>query len=311
MLPIRRRLTSIRHANSADKCNDGHYLYSARHTNTIYKISEHDGSIIWRLGGLQSDFKLDNFNFSRQHDIQCRSRNESHTIISILDNAKGEDDAASTNDLSRGLLIELDTVNMSASLLAHYDHPEMTHAPRRGNMQILGNGNVSMGWSERAQQTEYSADGTLLMKAQLRTDWLGSYRNYKLDFVGRPLARPDVHAAVYFRREHTPATKVYVSWNGDTRVKMWKLFVRAADHEKEKLVAEVERTDFETYLEWPEYASYVRLEGVDENCNIIGASNIVKTVKHRSEPDHTAASGTRQVNREQQNKNEMRMHDDL
>ena len=59
------KLWDYLHCNSIDKCPDGHYLLSARHADTIYKVSKDDGSILWRLGGVQSDFESD-FRFSRQ-----------------------------------------------------------------------------------------------------------------------------------------------------------------------------------------------------------------------------------------------------
>ena len=46
------------HINSVTKGDDGHYLLSARHSSTIYKINGTDGTVIWRLGGNHSDFVL-------------------------------------------------------------------------------------------------------------------------------------------------------------------------------------------------------------------------------------------------------------
>lgn len=54
------------HGNSVDKNEEGDYLLSSRFTNTIFKISSRDSSIIWRLGGRFSSFTQD-FDFSRQH----------------------------------------------------------------------------------------------------------------------------------------------------------------------------------------------------------------------------------------------------
>lgn len=53
------------HLNSVDTCPDGDYLLSSRHTSTIYKISHKDGSILYRIGGIMSDFEGD-FEFSAQ-----------------------------------------------------------------------------------------------------------------------------------------------------------------------------------------------------------------------------------------------------
>lgn len=53
------------HANAVDKCPDGNLLLSNRNSDALYKINRQDGSIMWRLGGLLSDFDAD-FVFSRQ-----------------------------------------------------------------------------------------------------------------------------------------------------------------------------------------------------------------------------------------------------
>lgn len=223
--------------------------------------------------------------YSRQHDIRIRNENETHILISILDNAVGEDSAPSTHEFSRGLLIAVDTVAMTASLVAQYDHPDRILAPRRGNMQILDNGNVFMGWSERARQSEYAEDGTMLMKARLATDWMGSYRNYKFEYVGRPLPKPDVHAAVYFGRRNQTRTRVYVSWNGDTEVRTWNLYEISASGDSAELIISARRTGFETYIEWPGYLSFVRLEGTDEAGKTCGVSDVIKTAEHPTDPE--------------------------
>jgi len=70
-----------------DKSPQGDFLVSARDTNTIYLVSGHDGTIIWRLGGEASSFLLDGFNFSRQHYAKFQAINDTVTIISFLENA--------------------------------------------------------------------------------------------------------------------------------------------------------------------------------------------------------------------------------
>lgn len=52
-------LTPESHGNSIEKLPDGDYLLSGRRTYAVYKISHKDGSIVWRLGGKKSDFKID------------------------------------------------------------------------------------------------------------------------------------------------------------------------------------------------------------------------------------------------------------
>lgn len=267
------------HANSIDKSDDGHYLFNARHTNTVYKISKDDGSIIWRLGGKHSDFDMGNVHFSRQHDIRFRGQNATHTIVSLMDNALGEDEAPPTHDFSRGLLIALNTVNMTASLIAHYDHPDRLLAQRRGNMQILDDGHVFMGWSEHAYLSEHAADGTVLLKARLVPDRIGSYRAYKFPFVGRPLTRPDVVASTSLLENRTV---VHVSWNGDTQVRSWRLYTTARDGTEAEAVWQIDRRGFETRLEWSGLTDYVRVAGLDKHGESVGWSDVVKTIDHPS-----------------------------
>ena len=213
------------HANSVDKTPEGDYLFSCRHSDAIYKISRNDGRIVWRLGGVKSDFQhIANFNFSRQHDIRYREGNATHTIVSILDNAKGMDSFhGTTHPFSRGLLIALDEAStpMTARVIASYDHPDRGHAFRRGNYQSLPNGNVFMSWAEQGLQSEHSADGKMLMQARLKPDWLGTYRAYKFDgFVGTPDDPPDVVARAVEEDKKEDGmgmrTEVFVSWNGAT-----------------------------------------------------------------------------------------------
>ena len=137
-----------RHSNAIDKFADGNYIISTRHADTIYKISKDDGSIIWRLhgqGGKRSDFEMINLNFTRQHHVKIHKQNETHTIISFLDNATGADPQPASSRWSRGIFAAINENTMEAELIAHFDHPHQGHAFRRGSMQPLPNGNVFMG----------------------------------------------------------------------------------------------------------------------------------------------------------------------
>lgn len=302
------------HGNSVDKCPDRSYLFGSRFLSTIYKISRDTGEIVWRLGGLISSFNLTrDMAWSQQHDVRCQHQNETHTIISLLDNqvspyVKVED---AERAFSRGLVVAVNEVDMTAELLASYDHPHHAYAPRRGSLQMLENGmppstchtrlrlpltlfdvgNIFIGWSERALQTEHSSNGTLLMQAQLKAKWMGSYRNFKFDFVGQPLTKPDVVAGTYFQQQNNASTHVYVSWNGDTQVRSWRLYSSSAGGSSEELLAEVEREGFETFLSSPTYAEYVKVVGIDGEGRRVprGESQVSKTEEHPSAADSMEA----------------------
>lgn len=62
---------SSSHFNAIDKFADGDFLVSSREIDTIFKISHIDGSIVWRLGGPKSDFRLhDKAKFGAQHLVR-------------------------------------------------------------------------------------------------------------------------------------------------------------------------------------------------------------------------------------------------
>ena len=69
------------HLNSIGVDADDNLLVSARHTSTIYKLDRKTGNVIWRLGGMKSDFQMGpgaTFNF--QHDVRSHTRRDAHAL---------------------------------------------------------------------------------------------------------------------------------------------------------------------------------------------------------------------------------------
>lgn len=111
------------HANSIDKFPDGDYLLNSRNCNSMFKISHKDGSIVWRFGGIKSDFNFRD-RFQGQHDTRIVSQNDTHTIISFLDNSYLPfAERTYLRGSSRGMLVALrtDTKPMSAQILEQYE----------------------------------------------------------------------------------------------------------------------------------------------------------------------------------------------
>lgn len=220
------------HMNAVDMNPHGDYYLSARHTDTIYKISGRDGSVIWRLNGrdsLWNDFVMEedfttgrSLRFSRQHHVRWRGENGSHEFISILDNAKGTDGQLPTGRNSRAIVLALYTAGerssssssssiMTASLISSINHPngKGSYAPRRGNYQFLGtqhqhqnfsnssSSNSWISWSEEALHTEHFPNGSIALQASLHANWLGTYRSYKFPWRGIPKEKPVVHSVGY------------------------------------------------------------------------------------------------------------------
>jgi hypothetical protein len=71
-----------------------------------------------------------------------------------------------------------------------------------------------------------------------------------------------------------------VSWNGATEVATWTLY-KADDHgnaDGDEPVASMPRLGFETAISYRGFATYVFVEGLDGEGNVLGRSQTVKTV---------------------------------
>src|SRR5829696_6388797 len=133
------------HINSIDVDHDDNLLPSARQTSTIYKVDRNTGEVIWRLGGKRSDFEMgEGTRFAFQHD----ARRLRDGTISIFDNGSlvFENGIPRAVEESRAIVLDVDERKMKASLAREYTHPGEQHADAAGNVQVLPNGDVFVGW---------------------------------------------------------------------------------------------------------------------------------------------------------------------
>ncbi|OQE44111.1 hypothetical protein PENCOP_c002G05859 [Penicillium coprophilum] len=276
------------HINAVDKNEAGDYLISLRFTNTIYLISGKDGSILWRLGGKESNFEQD-FTFSKQHDVKFVSSDGTHHVISMLNNAS--DEGGQDEKISSVLFIELDTsvAPMTAKVMKRINRPDSGLTRLRGSARALPNGNVFIGWSERGYSSEHASNGDLLMTARFVSDRYSTYRSYKGEFTGRPTAPPDLVASVYGTSDEDMTTIIHVSWNGATDVVQWKFYAQARDHGQSVLLGTTNKTDFETMFIADGYMDFVSAEAIDIDGNVMHTSEIMRT---GTPPDWKAAGWT-------------------
>ncbi|KAJ5628251.1 hypothetical protein N7490_010479 [Penicillium lividum] len=262
------------HANAVDKNSAGDYIISMRFTSTIYGISGVDGSIMWRLGGLESDFTQD-FSFSKQHDVKFISSNGTHHVISFLNNAS--DERGKDESVSSVLHVELDTETMNAHVIKRINRPDAGLTRLRGSAEVLPNGNIFIGWSERGYQSEHAPDGELLMTARFASDRYSTYRAYKSEFTGRPLTPPDVVASVYGTSSTDITTIFYVSWNGATDVAGWNFYAQAYDRGDPVFIGHANKTDFETMYIVDGYMDWITAEAVDRDGNSMMKSRVIRS----------------------------------
>lgn len=268
------------HINSVDKDSQGNYIISSRHFHTVTCISP-TGETLWVFGGRSSSFadlsdgKASEFRW--QHDARWVS--EEDGILSLFDN---EDAGVLHVDAaySKGMTIQLDVANRTATLQNTYTSLQLTRAASQGSLQVLPeSGNVFIGWGSSAAYGEFSRDGTLLCESHFGASWLywwsriKSYRAYKTaDWIGTPEYPPTVMIQ---------SDKLYVSWNGATEVKFWELqrtLTDEAEEEDFEPVDIIEKEGFEGSFTLPSaglWACY-RVAALDQDKQVLGYSNEVE-----------------------------------
>lgn len=267
------------HINSIDKNRDGDYLISARHMAAIYKLSGVDGSIMWEMGGANPTFHQTNFNFSSQHHARWVSENETHTIMTFYDNASNGFNR--TDKFSHGYVVSIDHIANTATMIKEYGAPEPSGgmlSGSQGNLQILPNGNVHLGWGEHPYFSEHTADGSPVMYAKVayRASNVMIYRSYKFPWVGQPLTKPALWT--YSKTNDEKSGMVfYVSWNGATEVASWNFYASANRTGPFNLVGNTKKTGFETVMRYNNVTTWGFAEALDKDGNALERSVIQKT----------------------------------
>jgi hypothetical protein len=250
------------HINSIDVYDDGHLLISARRTSTVYKVDRKTGEVLWRLGGKKSNFEMGPGTIT---DYQHDARRHPDGTITIFDNSNINKDVQ-----SRGIVLKLNEDAMTATLLREYTHPDTVFSDTQGNVQILPNGNVFMGWGSEPYFSEFSHDGKLLFDASFPSE-LESYRAFRFPWKGQPQDAPAVVA------ESGPEHRVtlYVSLNGATEVHAWEVLAGSGPDELEP-VGSAPRKGFETALTLQTDELYVAVKAKDSSGQVLGTSKTLK-----------------------------------
>lgn len=216
--------------------------------------------------------------FSRQHDARYLEHDAHRSVISLMDNAIGDmqaDKQPATHDYSRGLILDLSHKGgkpFVARMLKQYKRPDGGYGDRRGNLQILPNGNVFMAWTDAGYISEHTDDDEVLVEAKwLKKSRFGTYRAYKYDnWVGKPNTLPDVKALGYGMQDGgTNTVAIYVSWNGATEVRQWA-FLAAG-----KLLGVIDKAGFETVFAASNVSGTVQVEAVDSEGKKLALSDEV------------------------------------
>jgi hypothetical protein len=251
------------HINSIDIDFDGNLLISAKGTSAVYKVERESGEVLWRLGGKESDFEMGSgTRIAYQHD----ARRQRDGTITIFDNGA----SPKVHEQSRGIVVELDMDAMSATLVREFSHPNELLSTSQGNVQLLPNANLFVGWGSAPFFSEYSNEGELLFDAQLLGDGQ-SYRAFRFPWSGHPSDNPAVAV------EQGPDDKVtlYVSWNGATEVESWQVLAGSTPNQL-KPIGSAPRRGFETTVVVHTAEPYVAVQAKSASGRVLGTTKAVK-----------------------------------
>jgi Arylsulfotransferase (ASST) len=250
------------HVNSIDVEHDSNLLVSSRKTSTVYKIDRNTGEIIWRLGGKKSDFEMGpGTRFAYQHD----ARRQADDTITIFDNGNMNE-----VEQSRGIVLELDEKAMTAKLVREYTHPDKVRAATQGNVQVLPNSNVFVGWGSKPVLSEFASDGGLLFSAAFPAEG-ESYKAFRFPWSGQPDDAPALAAV----RKRFGEVTLYASWNGATEVATWEVLA-GSNPEGLEAVASAPRKGFETPITVETTEAYVGVRAKNGSGMVLGTSRAVK-----------------------------------
>jgi Arylsulfotransferase (ASST) len=250
------------HINSIDVYDKDHLLISSRATWTVYKVDRKTGEIIWRLGGKKSDFEMSPGSvFVYQHD----ARHHEGGLITIFSNG-----SKNRRKRSRGIMIKIDEDAMTATLVHEYIHPDKLSSPTQGNVQVLPNGNVFVGWGSAPAISEFGRDGELLFSAAFPTEG-ETYRAFRFPWTGQPTDDPAVAA------EKGPQDRVtlFASWNGATEVATWQVSA-GSDPDTLEPLASAPKKGFETVITVHTNEPYVSLQAMNNSGKVLGTTKAIQ-----------------------------------
>jgi len=251
------------HLNSIDPEPNGDLFISARNTWAGYQLQGGSGTILWRLGGLKSSFKMGPGTATAwQHDGRILPDGD----ITFFDDGS----SPPRHPQSRAITVALNFKTHVAQLVSadvHSSPPLLVSS--QGNMQTLADGNTLVGFGGEPVISEYSKSGSLLFDAHLPYE-LVFYRAYRFPWSARPATPPTAAA----NQNNVGETVVHMSWNGATAVAAWRVL---AGQSAGSLAAQttVGVSGFETSTILPRRYAYVAVTALDSAGRVLGTSHAV------------------------------------
>jgi len=274
----------IFHINSVDKDDQGNYIILFRYLQAIVCVSPY-GDVLWTLGGKRNSFYDLSSGAATRITTEHRAKWQPGNIMNLFE-TDAPDRRASHAAHHQGVRIALDPDNITAVLIQESANSSATFVPTHSQYspRPTSTGGAFAGSSKHSAPYTESSPGNVICDAALgvyETDKHNSYRKFKGKWTGRPKRRPDVAI-----RNGFTDMNVYVSWNGATDVRHWRV-ESAGDRPGETMIdlqhrghdsfaplVTVPRAGFETRIQTKTSSRYVRVVGLDDKHVPLGSSII-------------------------------------
>ncbi len=257
------------HANSISLAPGGRFLVSMRNTWAAYMVDEHSGSVQWQLGGRGSTIAVPaRATFRWQHDVKLTRPDQVTLFNDNCCEITGAGTYLAPSGPSAAEVLRLHLSQHRAGLEAAYRRGPHYSAAYMGNVELLPDGNVFVGWGSQPNFSEFSPGGRLLMDAAFPGPDL-SYRALVARWSATPWY-PPVGAA----RSVPGGTAVYASWNGATGVVAWRVLAGSSPQRLGR-VAEARSSGFETALRAPSTGFY-QVQALGRAGQVLGTSKVFR-----------------------------------
>ena len=169
-------VVDLQHFNALDVAPNGDYIVSARHMDSVFRVSRTTGSVLWKLGGTASKdlapvLQLVNDPFGgpkRLHDARLLPNGN----ISLFDNRL--DSVGAT----RAAVYSIDTVANTATLVRSHARTDGIVVGTMGSTRLNTDGHLIVGWGANSPLvTELDEHDDVVL--ELRGPDGGSYRAVK------------------------------------------------------------------------------------------------------------------------------------
>jgi hypothetical protein len=178
------------------------------------------------------------------------------------------------SEQSRGIVVELDEEEMTATLVREYTHPDKVLAVTQANMQVLENGNVFVGGvASRSSPSSAATASCSLARTCLPSPRpnVESYRAFRFPWSGQPQKKPDLVAEPGPEGEVT----VYASWNGATEVAEWQVLAGPSRGQLRPIVS-APRDGFETAIAVRTTEPFIGVVAKDRSGRAVGTAKAVE-----------------------------------